>query len=74
MSEERVSQLSALFDGELPREQAEMVIRRALKDPTTRKTWERYALIDRERMIETTSCVVRSSGVRPSGNVVVALM
>jgi negative regulator of sigma E activity len=45
MSEERVSQLSALFDGELPREQAEMVIRRALKDPTTRKTWERYALI-----------------------------
>jgi negative regulator of sigma E activity len=45
MSEERVSQLSALFDGELPREQAEMVIRRALKDPSTRTTWERYALI-----------------------------
>src|SRR5690606_21368397 len=35
----------ALFDGELPREQAEMVIRRALKDPSTRTTWERYALI-----------------------------
>ncbi len=46
MSEqERSSQLSALFDGELPQQQAEMVIRRALKDPATRTTWERYALI-----------------------------
>jgi sigma-E factor negative regulatory protein RseA len=46
MSEqERISQLSALFDGELPREQAEMVIRRALRDPALRATWSRYALI-----------------------------
>ncbi|MFO1504714.1 MAG: sigma-E factor negative regulatory protein [Steroidobacteraceae bacterium] len=46
MSEqEQISQLSALFDGELPREQAEMVIRRALKDPALRATWGRYALI-----------------------------
>jgi negative regulator of sigma E activity len=46
MSEhEQVSQLSALFDGELPREQAELVIRRALKDPALRATWGRYALI-----------------------------
>lgn len=46
MSEqERISQLSALFDGELPQRQAEMVIRRALKDPGTRISWERYALI-----------------------------
>lgn len=46
MSEqERSSQLSALFDGELPQQQAEMVIRRALKDPATRTAWERYALI-----------------------------
>jgi negative regulator of sigma E activity len=29
----------------LPREQAEMVIRRALKDPALRATWGRYALI-----------------------------
>jgi negative regulator of sigma E activity len=43
--QEQVSQLSALFDGELPREQAEMVIRRALKDPAVRATWGRYALI-----------------------------
>jgi negative regulator of sigma E activity len=43
--QEHVSQLSALFDGELPREQAEMVIRRVMKDPSMRSTWGRYALI-----------------------------
>jgi sigma-E factor negative regulatory protein RseA len=37
--------LSALFDGELPETQAELVIRRALKDPQLRSTWGRYALI-----------------------------
>jgi len=46
MSEqEQITQLSALFDGELPQEQAGMVIRRALKDPALRVTWGRYALI-----------------------------
>ncbi len=46
MSEqEQISQLSALFDGELPSQQAEMVIRRALKDPAMRARWERYAVI-----------------------------
>ncbi len=43
--QEQISQLSALFDGELPPEQAGMVIRRALRDPATRATWGRYALI-----------------------------
>lgn len=46
MSEqEHASQLSALFDGELPREQAELVIRRVMKDPSLQATWGRYALI-----------------------------
>jgi len=46
MSEqEQITQLSALFDGELPQEQAGMVIRRALKHPALRVTWGRYALI-----------------------------
>src|SRR6187399_3068578 len=46
MSEqEQITQLSALFDGELPQEQAGMVIRRALKDPALRVAWGRYALI-----------------------------
>src|SRR5687768_18465659 len=43
--QEQVSQLSALFDGELPPQQAGMVIRRALRDPGMRASWERYALI-----------------------------
>jgi negative regulator of sigma E activity len=42
---EQTSQLSALFDGELPAQQSQMVIRRALKDPALRASWERYALI-----------------------------
>lgn len=46
MSEhEQMSQLSALFDNELPPAEAELVIRRALKDPVLRARWERYALI-----------------------------
>ena len=43
--QEHSSQLSALFDGELPAVQAELVIRRAMKDPQLRATWGRYALI-----------------------------
>jgi negative regulator of sigma E activity len=45
MSEQQISQLSALFDGEMPREQAEMVIRRVMKDPSLQASWSRYALI-----------------------------
>ncbi len=43
--QEQISQLSALFDNQLPPEQSELVIRRALKDPALRATWGRYALI-----------------------------
>jgi negative regulator of sigma E activity len=43
--QEHSSQLSALFDGQLPPQQAEMVIRRALREPALRTSWERYALI-----------------------------
>ncbi len=43
--QEQISQLSALFDNELPPEQSELVIRRALKDPALRASWARYALI-----------------------------
>lgn len=44
-AEERDSQLSALFDGELDPEQAQLVTRRLLKDPALQATWERYALV-----------------------------
>lgn len=43
--QERFGQLSALFDGELPADQATLAIRRAVKDPSLRAHWERYALI-----------------------------
>jgi negative regulator of sigma E activity len=43
--QEQISQLSALFDNELPPAQSGMVIRRALKDPALRASWGNYALI-----------------------------
>lgn len=45
IEQEHSSQLSALFDGELPEQQAGMVIRRALRDTQMQHSWERYALI-----------------------------
>lgn len=43
--EERASQISALFDGELEARQSDLVLRRVLKDPALRATWGRYAVI-----------------------------
>jgi negative regulator of sigma E activity len=43
--QEQASQLSALFDNELPEEQADLVIRRLLKDASMRTKWSRYSLI-----------------------------
>jgi negative regulator of sigma E activity len=46
MSEqEQISQLSALFDGELPSQQADMVIRRVSRDLAMRQRWQHYAVI-----------------------------
>lgn len=43
--EERASQVSALFDGELEARQSELVLRRIMKDPALRAAWGRYAVI-----------------------------
>jgi negative regulator of sigma E activity len=43
--EERLSQVSALFDGTLSASQSELVLRRVMKDPALRATWGRYAVI-----------------------------
>jgi len=43
--EERASQISALFDGELEARQSDLVLRRVLKDPGLRAKWGRYAVI-----------------------------
>ena len=43
--EERRSQVSALFDGELDDGQCDLVVRRILKDPQVTRSWTRYAVI-----------------------------
>jgi negative regulator of sigma E activity len=42
---ERDSQLSAMFDGELPGGECELLARRLAKDDTLRAQWSRYSLI-----------------------------
>jgi len=42
---ERESQLSAMFDGELPEGECELVARRLAKDENLRRSWENYSLI-----------------------------
>jgi negative regulator of sigma E activity len=43
--EERASQVSALFDGELEDSQSELVLRRIMRDAGLRAAWGRYAVI-----------------------------
>jgi negative regulator of sigma E activity len=42
---ERDSQLSAMFDGELPAAECELLARRLSRDPLLKQQWSRYALI-----------------------------
>jgi negative regulator of sigma E activity len=42
---ERDSQLSAMFDGELPAAECELLARRLVRDDALRSLWSRYALI-----------------------------
>jgi len=44
-NEERASQLSAMYDGELPQAECELVARRLSRDEDLRRSWENYALI-----------------------------
>lgn len=43
--EERASQLSAMFDGELPAAECELLSRRLARDEHLRATWSRYSVI-----------------------------
>ena len=45
MQDEVESQLSAMFDGELPAAECELLSRRLDRDETLRARWSRYALI-----------------------------
>jgi len=45
MNEERDSQLSAMFDGELPGAECELLARRLTRDEVLRSQWSRYSMI-----------------------------
>jgi negative regulator of sigma E activity len=45
MNEERDSQLSAMFDGELPGVECELLARRLTRDEALRAQWSRYSMI-----------------------------
>jgi len=45
MNEERDSQLSAMFDGELPGAECELIARRLSRDEALRSSWSRYSMI-----------------------------
>jgi negative regulator of sigma E activity len=45
MTEERDSQLSAMFDGELPGGECELLARRLTRDDALRAQWSRYSMI-----------------------------
>lgn len=45
MSDERDSQLSAMYDGELPSAECELVARRVARDDLLRSQWARYAIV-----------------------------
>ncbi|MEY4761044.1 MAG: hypothetical protein RLZZ200_900 [Pseudomonadota bacterium] len=60
--QERDSQVSALFDGELDSAQSELVTRRLLKDAALRDSWSRYALIGASLRSEPVSLPLRGRG------------
>ncbi len=44
-ADERESQLSAMFDGELPDSECELLARRLSRDPVLKQQWARYSMI-----------------------------
>src|SRR3982751_3673743 len=45
MNEERDSQLSAMFDGELPGAECELLARRLTRDEALRAQWSRFSML-----------------------------
>ena len=58
-NEERDSQLSAMFDGELAAGECELLARRLARDPALQARWGQYAVIG--------ACIRGQSGVRLQG-------
>lgn len=63
---ERESQLSAMFDGELPASECELLSRRLARDEQLRGRWSRYALIGAAMRSEPVAAVSRDFAWRVS--------
>lgn len=59
-ADERESQLSAMFDGELPAAECELLARRLSRDPALKRQWARYSMI---------GAVLRDEPLRPGREV-----
>ena len=78
---ERESQLSALYDGELPEVERELVARRLSRDENLRRSWENYALIGAvmrreslagDRLAARVAAQIAAAGVTPDATTTAA--
>ena len=65
-NQERETQLSAMFDGELPAAECELLSRRLARDELLRSRWSRYALIGAAMRSEPVAPVTRDFAWRVS--------
>jgi sigma-E factor negative regulatory protein RseA len=65
-NEELESQLSAMFDGELPGSECELLARRLARDDGLKARWGRYAVIGAAMRLEPSACVAGSLAGRVS--------
>lgn len=66
--DEQESQLSAMFDGELPAAECELLSRRLTREDNLRATWSRYAVIGAALRAEPVARVNRDFARRVSAN------
>ena len=66
--EQQASQLSAMFDGELPPGECELLARRLTRDGELRAQWARYAMIGAamRRMTSEPVPLLQTMGTRPA--------
>jgi len=69
-NEELESQLSAMFDGELPGSECELLARRLARDDGLKARWARYAIIGAAVRMEPSACVAGSLARRVSAMIV----
>ena len=69
MNEELDSQLSAMFDDELPEDQCQLLARRLSRDDALKARWRRYAVMGADQaastLLEITVAALRRGGHEP---------